>query len=63
MKKTEVAAARTQLKLRQRPTGEWEVYATIHGTMVFRWWIISEEQKDWYIREFPNIPIVQFEEA
>jgi hypothetical protein len=53
---------RKHLKLRQRPTGEWEVYASIHGTMVFRWWIISESTMFWYKANFPEIPFVDWKE-
>lgn len=54
------AAQRACLKLRQNPKGEWEVYASIHGTSRYRWWIISESQKKWYMKIFPEIQIVEF---
>jgi hypothetical protein len=54
-------AQRSRLKLRQRPTGEWEVHASVHGTHVYRWWIISEAQKTWYQQQFPEIQIVPYE--
>lgn len=56
-----VEAQRSRLKLRQRPTGEWEVYASVHGTDIFRWWIISESQKDWYLKHFPEIKTIPYE--
>ena len=52
---------RRQLKLRQRPTGEWEVFTTIHGTDSFRWFIISDSKAKWYKEHFRDIPVVPFE--
>lgn len=51
---------REQLKLRQRPTGEWEVYTVVHGSDLFRWFIISHDKALWYTMYFPDIPTVPF---
>ena len=49
------AMQRSQLKLKLNLKGEWEVYASIHGTAKFKWWIISEEKVAWYRKNFPEI--------
>lgn len=44
---------RMQLRLRwNTEKGCYEVYTTIHGTGVFRWFAVSEDIKDWYIKQF-----------
>jgi hypothetical protein len=53
----ESSRIRRELKLRQTKEG-WEVYTTIHGSGVFRWFRLSESESDWYIRNFPEIQIV-----
>lgn len=63
VKKQEDLAAAHQLMLRKNPHhGQWEVYAKIHGSTLFRWIIISEATKDWYIKQF-NPPIVEFDDS
>jgi hypothetical protein len=54
------AMQRSQLKLRLNLKGEWEVYASIHGTAKFRWWIISEEKVVWYRKNFPEIETITY---
>jgi len=55
------AASRAMLKLRfNTQANTWEVYATIHGTQVYRWFAISPEYKEWYVRNFPEIKIVEW---
>jgi hypothetical protein len=55
-----IEAQRSQLKLRRMPSGTWQVYASIHGTSTYKWWMISDEKKDWYLREFPEIPVIPY---
>ena len=44
---------RMQLRLRfNTEHGCYEIYSTIHGTGVFRWFKISESTKDWYMKQF-----------
>lgn len=49
----ERTAIRAQLRLRYDVlTGTYEVYTTIHGTGIFKWFIITEETAIWYERNF-----------
>jgi hypothetical protein len=51
--KGEALSIRNQLRLRWNTEyGCHEVYTTIHGTGVFRWFKISETLKDWYVKHF-----------
>jgi hypothetical protein len=51
--KTEAAVIRSQLKLRRnRISGNWEVYTTLHGSGIFKWFVISKERLDWYLQTF-----------
>lgn len=50
---TEAASIRSKLRLRWNINdGCWEVYTTIHGSMVFRWFKISETTKTFYQQQF-----------
>lgn len=52
----EATAIRSQLRLRQDClTDEWEVYTTIHGTGIFKWFKVSHETAEWYVKTFKHI--------
>lgn len=52
----EIASIRNKLQLRFLPEDNvWEVFTTIHGTDIFRWFKISESTKDWYLENFPEL--------
>jgi hypothetical protein len=54
----EAATIRAQLRIRQNHIADcWEVYTTIHGSGVFRWYKVSEFTKDWYLMRFPDIKL------
>lgn len=54
--RTEAQSIRSQLRLRKDYlTGECEVYTTIHGSGVFKWFRISPENYKWYCAQFPEI--------
>lgn len=54
--KLEAAMIRDKLQLRRNRVEDcWEVYTTIHGSQLFRWYKISESIKNWYIGNFPEI--------
>lgn len=49
----EATAIRAQLRLRENVmTGELEVYTTIHGTGIFKWYKVSRDIADWYYKRF-----------
>lgn len=52
------AAIRAQLALRFNTNyGCWEVYSTIHGTGIFKWFKVSENIAGWYAKKFEDIRI------
>ncbi len=56
--RAEAAAIRAKLVLRFNAVADrWEVYTTIHGTGVFRWYAITNDIFNWYRRNFPSIKI------
>lgn len=55
----EQASIRSKLELRQDALGTWQLYSTVHGTNVFRWFKISPETAAWYRTNFPNIKVTQ----
>jgi hypothetical protein len=61
LSKAEIQQTRSQLKLRKNSEGHWEVYASVYGTFIFRWWKISDEQMRWYKANFPEIKEVPYE--
>ena len=60
-KATEAASIRGQLRLRISNIGQKEVYTTIHGTHVWRWFSVSDSDFEWYRNHFgltvENIPM------
>ena len=57
--RSERVEIRSKLALRQNYNNIWEVYTTIHGTGIFKWFIITEAQAKWYQQTFPTIKIVK----
>lgn len=54
--KTEAAVIRSQLALRINQIDDsFEVYTTIHGSGVFKWFKITRQNYEWYKRQFPDI--------
>lgn len=51
---------RSQLRIRLNLAGIHEVYTTIHGSGVFRWFLVSSETADWYVRTF-NLKVEQLQ--
>ena len=49
--------ARLRLSTLEAPGQEisYRVFAPIHGTENWRWWIVSEEMYNWYKQQFPDI--------
>ncbi len=59
-KKTEALSNRAFLQLRRTVSPQetlYEVYTTIHGTGVFKWFTISEVTYEWYLANFPEITV------
>lgn len=60
--KMEAVTIKSQLALRYNPEiGSHEVYSRILGMSYSKWIRISEVTRQWYLTNFPNIPIVEFE--
>jgi hypothetical protein len=60
--KAEAELIKSKLKLRfNTDTQIWELYTTMHGTKVFRWFKINQSTKDWYHHYFPHIPTVKYD--
>jgi hypothetical protein len=54
--KTEAAVIRNKLALRYSIESNcWEIFTTVHGSGVFKWYKISENTKKWYIDNFPEL--------
>lgn len=55
---------RRNLKLRfNHDFNSWEVFTTKHGSdsrnMVFRWYLITEDDAKWYQQHFPEIAVME----
>jgi len=62
LNRLEIQETRMKLRLRYNPHLKcWEVYTTVHGTFVFKWWKISDSTKEWYVKNFPEIKEVAYE--
>lgn len=58
--RVEAASIRSKLKLRINLEGHYEVYTTIHGTGLFKWFIIDSQSVEFYKKNFPDIQTVEF---
>ena len=57
--RTEAALIRNKLAVRFNDSrGCYEVYTTIHGSGIFKWFTISAAIYQWYIQTFPDIAVV-----
>jgi len=64
--KLEAARIRQQLAIRRNEQLNcWEVFTTIHGSHIFRWFRVTAEIAKWYLETFPAIkqepPVLQVE--
>lgn len=58
--RTELQAIRAKLSLRYNMAFScYEVYTTIHGSGVFRWYKITDEIADWYKNHF-DLTVTQY---
>ena len=60
MNKVEAASIRAQLKLRYNHDLKiYQVYTTVHGSGVFRWYNINRKEAEWYCENF-NLTIEEY---
>lgn len=55
-KNPEAAAIRSQLRIRHTEKG-FEVFTTVHGSGVFKWYIIDQDRANWYLKTFPELKL------
>lgn len=52
MNKLEAASIRSQLRARISKDSRYEIYTTLHGSGIFRWFSVSKHDFDWYCQTF-----------